>query len=304
MRSSSRCRAGNRNSLTMSEQPRPASRIDLAFSIDDSRPSMVRMVRAIRAVPGNRPADVLVDLTKCRYLGPYAAATLVAFVRALEKRGSRIQVTLPTQPKQLAAFCRFSGLDHLFADGPEPDDSHPDCETIPIIESTAQSWLMPDRLFRLIGKHETLDEETEDLFRMCLSEVLQNVVDHSESPIGSVSCARFLAGTSEIRAAVVDRGLGVGETLRRQHPGWDDQRCLRSILKGNVSSKSRRSNRGLGIRYLGDVVTGRAGSLLIISGSAYGERTERGNVVRALPDSARFSGTGVFFKMQIAPEDH
>jgi hypothetical protein len=269
------------------------------FNVNDRPPSIRALLH--RMQPALHPVSkepVRIDLRKCHYLGPDATAILGAVILMARDAARTAEVLLPDTPPQLAAFCEFSGLNHLVKGTAEPDMTHPDSVTVPLrrLEQARHGDVEP--IYNLIRAYADLGGPLEDALGIAFTEVVQNVVDHSGSPIGAVTSARYLTGRHEVRIAVVDMGLGIGTTLRRSHPDTRDARhALARVLEGGFSARTRQNNLGQGINNLRLTVTSQGGEIFLISENANalvraGSRRPR---FETSPD--RFPGTGVFFTL-------
>lgn len=220
-------------------------------------------------------------------------------------------MTLPQAPPALAAFCTFSGLTFLVQNAelaPPPATDPPDSETAPLQQFRKMNWGGSTPLVRLIRRHlPGLGSDSEDLLRTCYSEIVQNIEDHSQSPIGGVICARYFANLHEIRIAVADRGIGIGESLRRSKPTTkitirDDAHALDLVLRGGVTSKSRANNMGQGISNLAVIAAGNSGRLMILSGNAHAVVDSEGSRIHSNVASA-FPGTPVLLGLRVSTGD-
>lgn len=272
------------------------------FTLDDSRASMHAFLRRVAPMLNEFP-DIgtgwVVDCERCQYLGPDAAALLFALHLDAIEHGGRVDIRLPAAPPALASFCSYSWLSHWLHGGPTADPSHPANETVPLEQFSAPRANQADALVNLIRRHAELQIDEEDYLRICIGEVAQNIADHAQSPIGGVSCARFIASSRQVRVAIVDRGVGIPNSLRGRHPELhDDQVALRRVLEGNYSSKTYERNMGLGISNLGLVVKNLTGDLVIVSGGATVE-TRTAKTPRFFENPAYFHGTCVFFTLRV-----
>lgn len=138
--------------------------------------------------------------------------------------------------------------------------------------------------------------------RTCVQEVTQNVVDHAASSIGGVMSARYFAASNEVRVGIVDRGMGIGTSLRGKHPDTKDSFvALTRVIEGGYSSKSRPNNMGLGVSNLFQLTNTIGGRICVISGDARAEVHPGGKPsVETLP--FLFPGTGVFFSLPLSPD--
>ena len=112
---------------------------------------------------------------------------------------------------------------------------------------------------------------------------------------------------SEIRIAVADRGVGIGERLRRSEKTTnlkirDDEHALQLVLKGNVSSKSRPNNRGQGLSILSLIAAGNGGQLRILSGRARAVVQATETRISPLPENG-CPGTRVLLSLRVTSGD-
>lgn len=104
-----------------------------AFKIDDKCDTVLSFTKVLSQFWESKQTQSLeLDLRSCEYLGPYAAALVAATYLWVRQRGQACRVQLPDSPKELAAFCSFSGLQYLLSEGKRPRPDHPECETVPV----------------------------------------------------------------------------------------------------------------------------------------------------------------------------
>lgn len=271
------------------------------FNVDDTRDSLrALMVRLAAAWEEGSGTDTI-DLSKCRYLGPNAAALLWAIELVRRHSARPMRIILPKRPPALRAFCAFSGLSHFLTGAPLPDAEHPDCETSVLEQFFVPRANQSDPLIRLIRRHSEMSREDEESLRVCFAEVAQNIHDHASSPIGGVWCARYFAGTREARVAIVDAGVGVHTTLARKYPeAAVPSEALSRVLVGEYTSRSRASNMGLGISNLALIVRRMEGTLLLATGDAIARVRSGREGAEITHGGFFFPGTGVFFVLQLS----
>lgn len=105
--------------------------------------------------------------------------------------------------------------------------------------------------------------------QLCLNELLQNVFEWAESPIGCFVLARWYKKTRSVRLAVVDRGIGIPAALRREkvhdlHRADDAAAIEAAVTTPQLTSRRNRIG-GLGLKTIREVVCGRDGRLTIVS---------------------------------------
>jgi hypothetical protein len=274
----------------------------LDFKLDDDPSALKRMVEVIHPILDLTDSSPWrIDCSRAEYLGPLTAAVLAATALEADRRGQVHQVPLPASPPEAAAFATFSGLAHLLQGSPRPDPNHPLNETIAIEPFTRAVFNQSDPILRLIRRHVEMTADSEDYLRLCFNEVAQNIEDHAQSPIGGVSCARFMRNLQETRVAIVDRGVGIWGSLRPTHPELkSDRMALEGVLRGRVTSRSRRNNQGLGLSKA-NIVIGQKGRMILWSGRGVAEIAPGRKDI--FDHRIRFPGTIVFFALPLAASD-
>jgi hypothetical protein len=243
-----------------------------------------------------------IDLRRCKYIGPDAAAYVAAMVLSHRRTHNRCAVTLPTEPASLVNYCRYVGLTDLVNTGVVRDLDHPDSETVSLRQVHEPSISEADRFVRLIDRHEFGYGESDEAeyLRIAVAEVLQNVTDHANSPIGCITTGRYFSSKRQFRMAFVDLGVSIPVKVRKTFPTLGtDAACLRAVHAGDYSSRSRENNMGQGVRNLCLMAGHREGVVDIVSGQAHirakGEKVIEFEDFRAI----RWPGTAIFVTFTI-----
>ena len=267
------------------------------FKVHDELKPVRAFIDRVQGIAEADPGDCHIDLAKCGYLGPDAVALLAAIILDKRSRDKRLRVTLPDGPAKLRAFCRFSGLQSLVVGDEIPTEAG---ETvIPLRQIRTARWTDADPIIRLVHRHLEISEELEEYLRICVNEVVQNIEDHADSPIGGVMCARYFASYRHVRVAIVDRGVRIYTTLKRRYHDTTPGNALRRVLKGRFTALSRPNNAGLGLCNLSAMIEHLNGAFVIISETsiAHGKgAAQRGFVTLG----RRFPGTAVFFVLPMS----
>lgn len=166
----------------------------------------------------------------------------------------------------------------------------------------------------LVGSPALLD--TRNTIQYVLVELLRNVVQHSQDPLGGVVAAqRNDRGRSTnrpvIQVAVADAGIGIPAHLRIQHPSLNDaQAALDKALWPHISGAfpegetGTLENAGMGLFFISEMtklVLGRLliasrGAALLIEGDETHEQPDH-HSIRFLDRDLGFPGTLVAFEM-------
>ena len=277
--------------------------VEISYNVDDSWRDMSTFLKAVTPLlllPPGVPWTL--DLAHCRYLGPDAAVVIAALHHIGCQRGQHPEIVLPKAPPPLVSFCEFVGLSHQIQKGPRPQPNNPQSETVPIRQFWSPIANAQTPVVNLIGRHFTLGPDVEDSLGVAINEVIQNVADHAESPVGALMAARFFSNQHDIRVSIVDLGVGIPATLSRAYPeAASPTKALELVFEGERSSRSRQSNMGLGISNLVGQVRQRRGELVLLSDAAVGlAGPDNAPQFRAVPYT--FPGTAVFFRMRVDDE--
>ena len=210
----------------------------------------------------------MVDLESCQFLGPSAVVTLAGLRRWAQIRGWTLAIRPPQLPK-LLNYCRYSGLLTEFGAGP-PSETHPDNVTTPLREFAGELPLEAiSEVVALAKSQMELSRAAQDDLTLVLTELTQNVLDHSESPIGGLLSARAYRNVRDVRFAVADYGVGIRQTLGRRFDIETDKAAIRRAFQEEVTSRSSARNLGLGLAHLHTIVKATHGRMVIYSGRGY-----------------------------------
>lgn len=121
------------------------------------------------------------------------------------------------------------------------------------------------------------DPETLTAVQYCVSELLRNVLEHSESPDGAFVCAHRFT-TSEphrVTIAVADCGQGIGHHLGRAYPeaSTNDSLALGLAMQPGITGALRGAygapdNAGAGLFITRSIAKGSGGYFFLLSGKA------------------------------------
>lgn len=114
------------------------------------------------------------------------------------------------------------------------------------------------------------DTLTRGALRLCLDEVLENVVHHAASPTGGVAICQTWPKRRRAEAVVLDLGRGIRESLRSSAAATSpdsDAEALRAALTLGVTATPER-NAGMGLAFSAELVTGNGGDLELRSGTS------------------------------------
>lgn len=100
--------------------------------------------------------------------------------------------------------------------------------------------------------------------RASLKEVFNNIVDHSTQEIGFVHVQHYPA-RSDVRVTVSDFGKGIPANVRKSYPKLPDGAAILRATQRGFTTKSRKTNMGVGLDVLVDCAVGNEGNVNIFS---------------------------------------
>lgn len=273
--------------------------VALEGNLNDSLQSILMAMRCLEPLLATNNLTGI-DLQKCKYIGPYVVTYLASVYKKARSAGVRFTWTFPTEQNALRAFLSFSGLAHMAgADETPPETNHPKNNTVPLTPTNTR-WQATQPIIDLVVRH--LGQPTtdfEETLGLCVREIFQNIDDHAKSPVGGWYCARCLNKTRVTRVAVVDRGLGIFNTLKKNHPNIvDTMDALAKVIRGEYTAQSTGRNQGLGISNLAQQISRGHGQVILITGDAHAE-LQNGQWKHERHRPLNFTGTGVFFSLPI-----
>jgi len=277
----------------------PTIRVD--FSVDDTHSSIAALLQRVLAGGSQLAGDIVVDLEACQFLGPSAVVILAGLRRRAEAQGSRLTIVPPELPR-LLNYCRYSGLLAEFGVGPPPEP-HTENVTTPVRSFVREFPLTAINEVVLLAKREMeLSRTAQDDLTLVLSELTQNVIDHSESSVGGFLSARAYKNVRDVRFAVADFGVGIRRTLARRFDIATDRDAIRRAVQEEITSRSSVRNLGLGLAHLHEIVKITRGRMVMYSGHGYLRHERRKDVFGAL--EVAFPGTIVFVRLPIREEEN
>lgn len=137
-----------------------------------------------------------------------------------------------------------------------------------ITNLTAQDQIQP--FFSKLRGLMHLDEETSAALAYCLSELLQNVFEHSGSPPGAFVAAGYFPKSDRVTISVADLGMTVPAHIKRQFSPdrpLEEAAALRVALEPRASgSDDLKRNAGLGLYMTRRIADLTGGKFWLLSG--------------------------------------
>lgn len=221
--------------------------------------------------------EVEIDCVETKTFGPFGVA-LIASLLSMRRKSERLTRLTPPRTPEAKAFVEEVGLTK-FATGHATGH-----RTLELREMTALDAVYTESVTSMLTRGVPgMTSENSYTIQLCLNELLQNVFEWSESPIGCIVLARWYKKSRSVRLAVVDRGIGIPAALRREkiralHRQGDADVIEAAVTTPRLTSRANQVG-GLGLKTIREIVCARRGRLTIVSLAAKltwsGERLSR-----------------------------
>lgn len=115
--------------------------------------------------------------------------------------------------------------------------------------------------------------EQADPIKYVLSEMIRNVLEHSNSPNGAIVCAKYFKKSNRVSIGIVDSGIGILESLKRYHNPTDSLKALQLALTPGITGTTDKIggteyNAGAGLFFTKSIAKVSNNFFLLYSGNA------------------------------------
>jgi anti-anti-sigma regulatory factor len=257
-------------------------------SLDES--TFERLMRQLKDLGEMATGDIAIDLEEVRFVDPYGMVGLLALARFLRQRGLSPILMLPRSGDVMNYLDRMDFSRHaeqlcsldlatLWAEAEYSRSTHSDVllEITPITRSEDIHYIVDrvrERAQTILSQNLHYAQTAIDGFVVALSEVCQNIPEHSED-VGYVAIQKYFygrrLGKNVVKIAVMDLGVGFQASLAPRYAlrtaAWTDVAALRlAIFEG--ATRYDDPGRGQGLSAVRRFVERWHGKLLIRSGTA------------------------------------
>jgi anti-anti-sigma regulatory factor len=258
------------------------------ISLDES--TFERLLRQLDSPMPQTSGQMIIDLEQVRFVDPYGMVGLLVLARFLRQRRCEPVLMLPRSEEVMRYLDRMDFSRHaerlcaidlptLWPEGEYSRSAHSDVllEITPITRSEDIHYIVErvrERAQTILSQNLHYEQAAIDGFVVALSEVCQNIPEHSED-VGYVAIQKYFygrrLGKNLVKIAVMDLGVGFRNSLApkyaSQSAAWSDLAALRlAIFEG--ASRYDDPGRGQGLSAVRRFVERWHGKLIIRSGSA------------------------------------
>jgi len=202
---------------------------------------------------------------------------ILAAVAAIaeECKLNNVPIVVPRQlaPKSYPYFVRMGLFDCIGIKSPQEIEFHEGAgRFVPLrkISSGAElSNFISDMIPLLHAKPENADP-----IKYVVSELIRNVLEHAESPVGAFICAQYFKNKNRISIGVADRGMGITNSMSISHTVNNDKEAINLALRPGITGTTKRiggteNNAGAGLFFTRNIAKASDNLFFIYSGNAY-----------------------------------
>ncbi|MBS3175977.1 sensor histidine kinase [Candidatus Woesearchaeota archaeon] len=118
-----------------------------------------------------------------------------------------------------------------------------------------------------------LEPKQAEPIRYVISELVRNVLEHSESKYGAILAAQYYKKSNTIRIGIVDTGVGIKKTINRAYPTKTHLEAIRLALMPGITGTTPKEggteyNAGAGLFFIKSIATVNRDFFMIYSGNA------------------------------------
>jgi STAS-like domain of unknown function (DUF4325) len=194
--------------------------------------------------------DAVLDFNSCTAALPAPILAICSQVMKLRLNQFEFELVLPRKPELARHFINANWA-HLL----DPENNAPSkfrgFTILPATQfgdSAAQKTAVDRIVDGILGATPDLDREGLAALEWSVNEITDNVLVHSQSPVGGlVQMSMFQRTSKRIEYIVVDAGIGIPRTLRQGHPelSSDTAALERAIREGVTRDENLGQGNGL-----------------------------------------------------------
>lgn len=219
---------------------------------------------------GNWPPLLELDFQNLGFIRPAGVVFLSNLLWWLQQQGTAVHLTNATRDVAALRYLDDSLFFEQHCGEKLWANSSPRSTTIPlqrIAHSHSHAWL-EHNLLPWLARNIGLTQASFYDLKGCLSELFNNIKDHTRFDIGSIFVQHY-PNEDRINLSLADFGIGIPEKVRQVASGLSDPQAVVQAVQEGFTTKSTPGNAGLGLDYLLKTVVGtNSGEVTIYSGHA------------------------------------
>ncbi|MEE1611862.1 ATP-binding protein [Microvirga sp. CF3016] len=214
-------------------------------------PSLATLASSFVGPDAEIPPEVSIDFGKLTFIEPVGVTFISNLCHWLAHQGCKVTFLNTDVRSEALIYLDDSQFFEQHTRKKLSPSSAPRSTTRPlqrVLQSSSHAWLTSNLIPWLASRLSVSEDDLYQL-RICLSEIFNNIKDHTAHDVGSIFVQHF-PNSNTVSIAVADFGVGIPETVRRIRPELSDNAALVQAAQEGFTSRSTHQNRGAGLDYL------------------------------------------------------
>jgi anti-sigma regulatory factor (Ser/Thr protein kinase) len=246
------------------------------------------------------PEEISFDFSRMQFLRPSGVVFLSNLSRYLSHRGCCVRYSNLDVNRSAIQFLDDAKFfeQHLGEPLAATSGIRPTTQPLQAIHPQESHAWLEFTLLPWLSAHCGVPVRHMAELKTCLSEVFNNIADHTDSGLGSVF-AQWYPREENLEICIADIGQGIPNTVARIVQGLSDSEAIALAFEDGFSSQSLPTNRGVGLFYLQqNVVQNFSGTLRCLSAGGGVTIDKVGNLVRKVPYKVQGFCPGTMIEMR------
>ncbi|WP_022721698.1 ATP-binding protein [Rhodopseudomonas sp. B29] len=255
--------------------------LDLPSQFDGTAISTFAADAAKLAANGSWPPEVAINFATLRFIRPAGIVFLSNLVGWLNEQGTKVIFQNIDITGDAVRFLDDSLFFEQHCGAKRRLTAAPRATTRPLMKiahSHSHDWLRND-LIPWLSDRLGINQGSLYSFQTCLSELFNNIQDHTRYDIGTIFAQHF-PKEKRVYVTLSDFGIGIPTNVRKVVPQLSDSQAIVKATEDGFTTKTTPRNRGIGLDYLLKQVVGNNGGTVTFYSGLSAVRFEQrfGNV--------------------------
>jgi len=262
-------------------------------------PSVAYDLDAAGLIVQSPPDTLIFDLARVGFVEPSGVVMLHNLTRYLHSMGCKVFYRNYNEPRPGLLFLDGAGFFEDVIRTKAFEGTRRKATTLSLREIRtidAHGWVSSDFL-PWLANCSSRSEAALGHFGFCISEIFNNIRDHSDHQVGSIF-AQWYPNIDTLKLAVGDFGRGIPATVATVEPELAGATAIERAFDPKFTSQSTPKNRGAGLDFMRkNVCQSLNGTMTVYSGGAAVLARAGGQIVHLNPIYGNSGYTGTLFEI-------
>lgn len=240
--------------------------------------------------------EVFIELSlKCNFIHSDFLALIVAAVRNLDEQGIKISGEITANEFNVGYAQRMDFFEIIGVPYREEFTRHPhNNRFLEITQISVDDFTIVDRISAMLIANARLNKKTLSILDLALGELVDNV-RHSLSFNGGWAVAQYIPGSNQIKAIVIDTGIGIVSSLTssEEYKNLNATEAMSKCIEKGVTS-DKKSGMGNGLFIVSEFIKLNGGIMKLHSGNI---KHSIAKGVSHVSDSEFWEGTYIYLEI-------